>query len=79
MRSRDLLGSFFSLSKLFAQMSILLINYPISKRRARKSFEKELVRSGLSRNEAEELGNMYQASFSIKEIVQVLSNMRRNE
>ena len=71
MRVRNFLNSIFYLTQLFAHMSALLIVYPIRRRKAKMIFKQQLIQSGLSRSEADELSKAYSEFFSLRELIRL--------
>lgn len=71
MKLRTLLSSLFYLTRLFTQMSALLIVYKNRRRKAKKFFKQQLIKSGLSRAEAEELAKLYPGSFSLRDLIKL--------
>lgn len=75
MKPRDIFSSLFHLTRLFTQMIALLIIYKNRSRKAKKSFKQQLIESGLSRTEAEELAKVYPGYFSLRDLIRLSKSL----
>jgi hypothetical protein len=71
MKPMTLLKSTFYLTRLLTQLSVLFVTYRNRRRRAKKLFKQQLVKSGLSTIEADELARAFPSLPSIIELMRL--------
>ena len=70
-----LLRSIFYSMRLLTQTGILLITTPIKRCEAKRSFKRQLIESGLSRVEAEEIAKAFPKAPSIRDLIGLLRSL----
>lgn len=79
MDRRDSLTSALTIGRLMGMLPVLLVEFETKKRSSARSFQRELIASGVPEPDARELARAYRSGFSLTRVMSLLSQARRLE